>query len=194
MIPHILHRIWLGSPIPAEYEGYWASFRRLNHGWEFRTWREDDLDWLTNQEQFDTADTYAQKADIARYEVLLRHGGIYVDTDIEPLRPLAPLLDAGAFAAYEDSNYIAIGVMGCTPGHPLFAEMIRRIPENMLKGGSVNMQTGPMLFTRIIHSANWDGLRLYPPKTFYPYSWKEDDPGIYPEDTFLVHHWASSWT
>ena len=36
--------------------------------------------------------TNAQKADVLRYEVLYAHGGVYLDTDVEYLRNIEPLL------------------------------------------------------------------------------------------------------
>ena len=47
--------------------------------------REPDV--AQDRSLFDRAETYAQKADIARYEVVHRFGGVYVDTDMECLRP-----------------------------------------------------------------------------------------------------------
>ena len=40
----------------------------------------------------DPARNLAERADVLRYEILRRHGGVYVDVDVECLRPLDDLL------------------------------------------------------------------------------------------------------
>ena len=72
--------------------------------WEFRIWRLEDLTWLRNQRLFDRAVPYSQKSDFARYEVVHRFGGVYLDTDMECLRPLDPLLDGCEFFAGREPN------------------------------------------------------------------------------------------
>ena len=64
----------------------------MNPGWLVHTWREWDLPGLRNQLWFDAAAHPAQRADIARFELLHRFGGIYVDTDFAPLRPIEALV------------------------------------------------------------------------------------------------------
>ena len=55
---------------------------------------------LRNQDLFDAAEHPAQRADLARFEILLRFGGVYVDTDFEALAPIqARLEDVECFVA-----------------------------------------------------------------------------------------------
>ena len=84
MIPSVVHRIWLGSPVPAEFEERWALWADL--GYERRTWQEADLDDLGMPPHFGAARTFAERSDIARLEILDAVGGVYVDCDVVPLR------------------------------------------------------------------------------------------------------------
>ncbi len=53
----------------------------------------------------------AQKADVARYEIVLKYGGIYMDIDFEPLKNIEPLLHGvDAFVAYESAEFICNGM------------------------------------------------------------------------------------
>ncbi len=200
MIPRILHRIWLGDcAMPAEYEAYWQRFIRMNPGWSFCTWRDGaagEIPWLLNDREFDLATSYAQKADIARYEILMSLGGVYVDCDVEPLRPLEPLLEAGAFIGLEDGEYVCNAVIGAEPQHPFIRALVARLPEAFGRWieGPINRQTGPMFVLDVLRSQEWDGLVVHPSSAFYPYHWSEGDPGIYPDASYTVHHWAKSWT
>lgn len=62
-------------------------------GIDYRLWRDADVAALDmiNRDAFDAAKTMAQKADILRLEILYQYGGIYLDTDVEPVKSVAPL-------------------------------------------------------------------------------------------------------
>ncbi len=49
---------------------------------QFREWNVQLL-YLQKHGAYDQADNYGFKSDIARYEILYRFGGVYVDTDYE---------------------------------------------------------------------------------------------------------------
>jgi hypothetical protein len=199
LIPRTFHRIWLGGAMPAEYERYGATWLAHHPDWEMVTWTEDTLPPLRNQAAFDAATSLAQKADIARYELLLRFGGVYVDTDFECLRNIEPLL-AGleAFSAREDDEFVAIGIMGAVAGHPVFAAAVEQIPGRIaaMPHSGPNEQTGPHLLTELVR-AHGDGttkLTVFGPREFYPYSYDEPHRRgeAFPE-AYAVHHWAHSW-
>jgi mannosyltransferase OCH1-like enzyme len=169
----------------------WAA---LNPRWDLLTWRESPR--LRNQREFARAETFAGKADVLRYEILAEHGGVYVDCDEEPLRPLDELELGGvtAFAGFEAKAWIANGVIGAAPGHPAIETVVRALPASVRRhdGGPVHA-TGPGLLTR-----TWlkrPDVRLFPPIVFYPVHWsrKAELGPPYPAESFGVQHWAHSW-
>ena len=95
-IPRILHQIWLGpNKMPADqwkWTKQWARMCRAD-GIDYRLWRDADVAALVmiNRDAFDADKTMAQKADILRLELLYQYGGIYLDTDVEPVKSVAPL-------------------------------------------------------------------------------------------------------
>ena len=112
-IQHIVHMIWLGGALPAEYEAYRLSWLQFHRAWTHILWVDNPLNYaegevikdigqlregvlsgkllvadvnilkLRNQHAFQQAPNYAEKADILRYELLYQFGGLYVDTDFE---------------------------------------------------------------------------------------------------------------
>ena len=94
LIPRVFHRIWLGrQPMPAEFEAFGATWLQHHPGWKMKLWTEANLPPLVNRWAFQQARTLAGRSDVARYEILFRCGGIYVDTDFECLRNLERLID-----------------------------------------------------------------------------------------------------
>lgn len=201
-IPHTIHFLWLGgAPLPVEYAEFRDGWARNNPGWEVVTWTEATLPDLQNQAAFDAATTLAGKADIARLEILLRHGGLYADCDFESLRPVEPLLDGvGFFAARDWGGWIANTLVGCAPGHPMMQALVDAIPARFAARPHAppNELTGPHLLTELVgeRHAHDPSIKIFPKEVFYPYPYEdrhlhrvgEDFPGAY-----AVHHWAASW-
>src|SRR3954470_1157481 len=200
LIPRIIHRIWLGDDaMPSDFEAFGETWAQNHPRWEMRLWRPSELPQLRNQELFDRATSFAQKSDIARYELLLRYGGIYVDTDFECLRSFGDLLDGvEAFIGTEDGKHLTNALMGAVPGHPLFETIINAIPASIASGSGLptNHTTGPHLVTRVVakDAQLQQRVRVFESELFYPYLYNETyrREETFP-DAYAVHHWAGSW-
>jgi mannosyltransferase OCH1-like enzyme len=197
VIPARFHRIWLDEPIPQEFERYWEGFKALHPQAEFFTWNDSgDLGWMRCKREFDQAKTHAGRSDILRYELLAAFGGIYVDTDVEPLRPFDELLeDDRPFIGWEDGNLLCPTVMGAPPAHPAIELLLEALPRWFIKyrNAAPNRQTGPYFVTR--HLRGRSDVRMLPPEAFYPVGWWEKAKlgGPYPPESFSVHHWRAGW-
>ncbi len=200
LIPRIIHRIWPGEdPLPDDLAALGETWAAHHPGWEMKLWRPSDLPPLRNQELFDRATSYALRSDIARYEILLRYGGIYVDTDFECLRPFEDLLGGvEAFIGTENHRHLTNALMGAVRGHPLMEAIVAAIPGSIAANpqGRPNETTGPYLVTAVVDSdpALRDGLLVCEPDVFYPYLYNEQyrSDEEFPE-SYAVHHWAGSW-
>jgi mannosyltransferase OCH1-like enzyme len=196
MIPKLAHRIWLDEPMPERFEGFWRRFRELHPDWELVTWdRSGMLDWMSNWSVFTRCTTWAGKSDVARYEILARYGGVYLDTDVEPLRSFDDLLGAGPFVAWEDQRLLCPTVMGAPPQHPAAQALVDGLAEWFARreGKPPNQATGPYFLTAMWRART--DVRLLPPVTFYPVHWSEKRNlgGPYPAASYAVHHWAAGW-
>lgn len=59
---------------------------------------------------------YAFVSDVARFDVLNTYGGIYLDTDVELIKPIERLLNNNLFMGYDQKGLIATGlIMGSEP-------------------------------------------------------------------------------
>src|SRR3954469_5636980 len=95
LIPRVFHQIWLGpKPLPPQFKEWADRWLSLNPGWRMEWWTDSHLPDLLNAKEFQAADKMAAKSDILRYEIIYKYGGIYIDSDFEPLQPLEPILDS----------------------------------------------------------------------------------------------------
>lgn len=192
-IPRIMHRT-----VPAEtseqVEHWWTHLQQLHPGWEFHTYREpiNPEDWPLTGDLWGLCQNGAQKAGLIRLEALVTHGGVYVDSDVEPHRSLEPLLQLQAFAGWEDETTVPDAVLGAEPGHPAFVLMIEKA-RAVLQGGGDAWQSGPGVTTEVLPGRP-DVLCL-PPGAFYPHHYLQkgqttagDGPWV-----FARHHWHGSW-
>lgn len=203
-IPRVFHRIWLGpKPLPTEFAAFGETWVALHPGWEMRLWTDANLPPLENQALFDRAPSFAAKADILRYELLLQFGGVYMDTDFECLKSIESMLDGvQCFVAQQkdlDADfgkfcYVNNALMGAVPGQPLFRDLVESLPQHMASlppEVSAAALTGPHYLTTVLQSH--PEVRIFPAKFFYPYTaterWRRHEK--FPE-AYAVHHWTLS--
>lgn len=214
MIPRILHRIWLDDPMPDEFARNGADWLELHPTWSHTDWRRTEaLPRLINQDLFDRAPQIVPKdwkrfqADLLRLELLWIYGGVYVDTDVEPLCPIDELLDGTeCFVAWSPNRgpkgerILTQAVMGSTPGHPFIKACIDGIPEavELYRGRPLAQMVGPWHVTRVYEDVMWSEpdprLTVYPESYFYPQSNADRDEGAEPDLTgaYGWHKWANT--
>lgn len=177
------------------------SWRHHHLHWDVVTWTEYSLPPLRNQAFFDAADSLAQKSDIARYELLSRYGGVYLDSDFEALRSIDALLgDAEFVCASEDEIWLSIGFIGCASANPVMGAIVHELPASIARQphAPINEQTGPPFFTRVVNrlrsSPTPAHVTVFPSALFYPYHFSEPErAGATFRDAYAVHHWSQGW-
>ena len=213
-IPKIIHQIWLGSPFPERCKNFRDSWLKLHPDWDYMLWTEKKIKefGLYNKKLYDTAKNYGEKSDIARYEILYRMGGLYIDTDFECLQPFDYIHEHSNFYAGLNrgpSIEVFNGMIGSCPGHPIVQLCIERLhkPELLKRRSNhpmaIIIRTGPQFFTQCIYACLdviQDGVVLFPSSYFY--AWPNSqlhlkDPAhiqkwIKPE-SMALHHWHCSW-
>ena len=103
-----IHIIWLG-PKPV-FDKYLPSIRKYcPKGFTIKIWRDDEVVPLCQdceyfQRHYEKRN-WAFCSDYARFKILSLYGGIYIDTDIQFLKPIDDLIEKGSFCANEKSTH-----------------------------------------------------------------------------------------
>jgi hypothetical protein len=115
-IPKIIHFIWIGpKPFPSESIANLISWKKHHPNWEIFFWTDDperplpiegltrrlitDFDFWPLQPYIEASSNWGEKADIMRYAIVYKEGGIYTDHDVECIRPFDPLISRYDFVA-----------------------------------------------------------------------------------------------
>lgn len=133
MIPHTIHYCWFGrKPLPRQARKCIASWRRFFPDYDIKEWTEDNFDVRATAYTSEAYERglYAFVSDYARFAILLRHGGLYFDTDVEVVRPMDDIVARGAFMGFEkDAHTLGVNPglgMGAEPRDDFCREMVAR--------------------------------------------------------------------
>lgn len=214
MIPRTIHYCWFGGgALPSLAVRCLASWREQMPGYEIKCWNEENFDVFSipyTREAYRLR-LYAYVSDYARLWILYHHGGIYLDTDVELLRPLDDLLAGGAFMGQEqpdnlnDTNlHCALGLgVGCEAGHPFIGRLLEHyrklhfVSLTGRQGDTIVDITRRLLAEEPIEELDEGivrcaGFTIYPWPYLCPLNYFTGQMDIRPE-THAIHHYAASW-
>lgn len=169
MIPKTIHQIWIGdsSKKPEKLMNTWKS---VHTDWEYILWDDASIEnfGLRNYAQYKLSPTYAGKADIARYEILYKMGGFFIDADSVCLKKIPDeLLEYDLVSTYENEKYrpnlCANGYIGVRRKNKVIYDLInyiQMIDQNFLKSEHPWKTTGPLPFTNIINQNSNQNIKL----------------------------------
>ena len=123
MIPKTIHYCWFGgNPLPDLAVKCIDSWKKYCPDYEIKEWNEKNfnLDACPYVREAYEAKKWAFVSDYARLYAMVTEGGIYMDTDVEVLKPLDEYLDNLAFSGFQTEKEIPTGIMACEKGFPLF--------------------------------------------------------------------------
>jgi inositol phosphorylceramide mannosyltransferase catalytic subunit len=177
--------------MPEEFERYGRTWVEHHPEWEMRLWADDNLPELRHPDALERCRNEGEQSDLIRYEVLLRFGGVYVDTDVECLRPIDPLIDVPAFAGATRPGKLGSAVVGAVAGHPGIELLLERASERVGVGHQA-ASAGPRLLTDVLLGR--DDVKVFGPEVFYPFHRRrQPDAKAGRDDAYAIHHVKASW-
>lgn len=146
MIPQIIHFIWFGKGKYNErIQACIDSWHRYLPNYKFKLWNEETFD-ISNSCQFVqeayVSHKFAFVSDYVRLYALYYEGGIYMDTDIEVIKPFdLSLLEKPGVLSLDDGGYLS-ALMMSAPKQAFFKEMLDFYDgmKFLQEDGSFNME------------------------------------------------------
>lgn len=201
MIPKIIHYIWIGpNPLPEIFYKCYQSWKVFCPDFEIILWTENNINYREIPFLAHTYETsqFAKFSDYYRMYIVYKYGGVYMDIDVELLKPLGNLLDYKMFFSLDTRGSVNSGSsFGAIKNQRILLLIMEQWINYYLEGliptcpeVETEVFKNQNLFTRL----NQDkiSLVLLPHEYFNPIDWQYKNGEITP-NTIGLHHYAGSW-
>lgn len=128
VIPKIIHYCWFGNNPPnALIRSCMESWKKFAPDFEIIEWNERNCDMHENSyvEKAYEEKKYAFVSDYFRLKALEEFGGVYLDTDMELIKPLEVYLYSESFFAFETPLFVHAGIIGAVPHNSLIHDILK---------------------------------------------------------------------
>lgn len=203
MIPKIIHYCWFGKkPKNRLIKKCIASWHKYCPDYKFIEWNEDNFDIYKYKYVIQAYEKrkWAFVSDVVRLYALNHYGGVYLDTDVELVKPLDPLLQNKAFLGFEGNKWIATNIMGSEANNIILLNFFNRYMErNFYLGSPSNV----VILTNLLvenynlilngNQQNLQNMKIYPTEYFCPYDYINGKLNT-TDKTFSIHWYDMSWS
>ena len=203
-IPAIIHSGLFGRKEYTSLEQFCReSWRRVLVGYRFMEWNGENGPADKNFFVEACARKPINAADYIRFWALNECGGIYLDNDVEILKPFDLTFDAFVSFQRDDTedSCISTAVFGCIPRHWFTSECLDRIDRR--DGETRPPWASCTLPTELLKEHGMDGLNkeqnvrgvhVYSKDFAHPWRWDEHaDPMRITNRTTAIHRWGKTW-
>jgi mannosyltransferase OCH1-like enzyme len=206
-IPRLIHYCWFGGkPLPALAKRCIKSWKRHLPDYEIILWNEKNFDMHAHHY---TNEAFVEKkwafiTDYVRLYALYHYGGIYMDTDVEIIKPIDIFLKHSAFSSFESPFHIPTGLMASAKQNIWIKTLLDDYKnKHFINEGNKPLITNTVVITAI--SQKEFGLQIdnsyqvlkgdvhiYPSDYFCPMNWALEKIEI-TKNTYAIHHFSGSW-
>ena len=207
-IPKVIHYCWFGKgKMPPLAEKCIKSWKKYCPDYEIICWSEENFDITQNKYMREAyeAKKWAFVSDFARLKVIYDMGGVYLDTDVELLKPIDPLLENNGFMGFDEKGIIATGLgFGAEAGNEIVGEFLKDYDDIsfVLDDGSYDLTPCPDRNTVALKRLGMDteitdqvfmGVKFLPREYLCPMDYYTGKKTI-TKKTYSIHHYSASWT
>jgi mannosyltransferase OCH1-like enzyme len=206
-IPKIIHYCWFGgNPLPSLAIKCLASWKKYLPKYEIVEWNEDNFPFDKFQFAKEALENrkFAHVSDVCRLYALKRHGGVYMDTDVEVLNSLDCFLHHNAFSGFENNDFVPTGIMASEKNGKWVSDLLDYYKDRSfyLSDGTLDMATNTYIITQMMIEKGFimnnmfqlkdDYVAFYPNDYFSPKSYKTGLT-ILTKNSYCIHHFSKSW-
>ncbi len=182
------------------------SWHKYMPDYEYKLWNEDnfDLNSVPYVKEAYEVKKYAFVTDYVRLYALFHEGGIYMDTDVEVLKPYDDLLSLSGFTGYEGSKHLppVTGTMASERGNMWVKEQLDAYigAHFILEDGTFDTTTNTTRITEIMKKNGfvpngkkqvYKDMHIFPVDFFCPRQTTGEI--LIGENTYCDHHFMGSW-
>ncbi len=206
-IPKVIHYCWFGKgKMPALAEKCIKSWKKYCPQYEIICHNEDNFDITENKYAYEAYQSgkWAFVSDYVRLKVLYTEGGIYLDTDVELLKPLDDLIEEYGYMGFDDKNLISTGLgFACEKGNELVGALLKDYDDIpfILPDGSYDITPCPDRNSDTLKKLGMDfsvndqvfmNIRMLPEDYLCPIKYYTGKK-IITKNTYSIHHFCASW-
>lgn len=226
MIPKIIHQTWKNNTIPENTRRYVDTLRTLHPEWEYKLWIDEENAHFVKTyypqfiEAYENFPKNIMRADIIRYLILHKHGGLYLDLDYEMLKRF-DLVHHELVLPYNRNKangdkHDAIGncILASVRDHQFWSlvmedfkrvrnyqaayKSLSKLPFNTIRTTMEEAITGPGHLTKVffeykdrLEAIHTPGRHLFHPKL--PLSQRQYNKIIDKGEAYGIHHSFGTW-
>lgn len=206
MIPKVIHYCWFGhGEKPELARKCIESWKKFCPDFEIKEWNESnfDINQCAYVKEAYNAKKWAFVSDYVRLYALVQEGGVYLDTDVEVIKPIDELLKLIAFSGFETSHAVTSGIIAAESNLPIFKELLHEYSKIHFIKSDGEMDLAPNIIritkTMVNHGLKMNNqkqtildMTIFPKDYFCPKSPKTGDINLTP-NTYTIHHYSGSW-
>ena len=207
-IPKVIHYCWFGKgKMPNLAKKCIKSWKKYCPDYEFVLHTEDNFDLTQNRYMREAykAGKWAFVSDYARLKIIYDNGGIYLDTDVELIKPIDDLVKLGGFMGFDEKGIVATGLgFGAEKGNKIVSEFLKDYDDIpfILPDGSFDLTPCPDRNTEALKRLGMDienknqtfmDVTFLPDEYLCPMDYYTGKMTI-TDKTYSIHHYSASWT
>jgi len=190
-----IHFCWFGSPAPSAVAARLDRWQKLHPSWAIRQWNESKIDvsgCAYAQACLQRRD-WAYLSDYVRLQVLAKEGGVYLDADVELLKPLEGFIDGSFHIGYMHNCALGTAVMISPANHPILGRLIAQYQNLPPNRGINNNAILTEFFLKHVEGFLLTGKSWSSPNIrVHPKTWFEQ-PTLDEAGGFAIHLFNRAW-
>ncbi|MCI8955862.1 MAG: glycosyl transferase [Eubacterium sp.] len=205
-MPKVIHYCWFGrGEMPDKEKMCIKTWKKYFPEYELRLWNEDNFDYkqCSFAKQAYENKKYAFVSDYARAKVLYEYGGIYLDTDVQVLKPFPVSVAESGFMGFERRAFLGTAVIASKPNNKNIKKLLEYYENHdfVQKDGSFDNIANVSILTDIMRDKGLilggekqqvDGFDIFNREIFYPKKLSDTEFRI-TEETCAIHMCSNSW-
>jgi len=207
-IPKVIHYCWFGNgKMPKLTIKCIESWKKFCPDYKIVCWNEENFDINQNRyaKEAYQAGKWAFVSDYVRLKVLYDEGGVYLDTDVELIKPLDALIENSGYMGFDENGIVSTGLgFACEKGNELVGQLLNDYDDIsfLLPDGGYDLTPCPDRNTAKMKLLGMDisitnqifmGIQFLPEDYLCPMKYCTGRKHI-TKNTYSIHHYCASWT